>query len=126
MIFIMLIYYFFFSMISFFFFKQKTAYDMLRSLVGSEMCIRDSEYPICLNIRPTESAAVLGDAPFRRFFEYNRKATWRTPMHLPDVSRVDVSSSSLSSSSTSIVGTMTQRLAAVSYTHLTLPTKRIV
>src|SRR5678816_1385429 len=26
----------------FFFFKQKTAYEMLRSLVGSEMCIRDS------------------------------------------------------------------------------------
>ncbi len=25
----------------FFFFKQKTAYGMLRSLVGSEMCIRD-------------------------------------------------------------------------------------
>ena len=29
---------------SFFFFKQKTAYEMLRSLVGSEMCIRDSYY----------------------------------------------------------------------------------
>ena len=27
--------------ILFFFFKQKTAYEMLRSLVGSEMCIRD-------------------------------------------------------------------------------------
>src|SRR5678815_1341128 len=27
--------------IIFFFFKQKTAYEMLRSLVGSEMCIRD-------------------------------------------------------------------------------------
>ena len=27
----------------FFFFKQKTAYEMLRSLVGSEMCIRDSD-----------------------------------------------------------------------------------
>eukprot|EP00658_Telonema_sp_P-2_P015041 TRINITY_DN15758_c0_g1_i1.p3 TRINITY_DN15758_c0_g1~~TRINITY_DN15758_c0_g1_i1.p3 ORF type:complete len:100 (-),score=20.78 TRINITY_DN15758_c0_g1_i1:552-851(-) len=27
---------------NFFFFKQKTAYEMLRSLVGSEMCIRDS------------------------------------------------------------------------------------
>ena len=27
--------------ISCFFFKQKTAYEMLRSLVGSEMCIRD-------------------------------------------------------------------------------------
>mgnify|MGYP007068956879 CR=1 FL=1 len=24
-----------------FFFKQKTAYEMLRILVGSEMCIRD-------------------------------------------------------------------------------------
>ena len=27
--------------VAFFFFKQKTAYEMLRSLVGSEMCIRD-------------------------------------------------------------------------------------
>ena len=27
--------------VDFFFFKQKTAYEMLRSLVGSEMCIRD-------------------------------------------------------------------------------------
>ena len=26
-----------------FFFEQKTAYEMLRSLVGSEMCIRDSD-----------------------------------------------------------------------------------
>ncbi len=26
---------------SFFFVKQKTAYEMLRSLVGSEMCIRN-------------------------------------------------------------------------------------
>ena len=25
------------------FFKQKTAYEMLRSLVGSEMCIRDRD-----------------------------------------------------------------------------------
>ena len=28
-------------MVDVFFFKQKTAYEMLRSLVGSEMCIRD-------------------------------------------------------------------------------------
>eukprot|EP00831_Metopus_contortus_P062818 TRINITY_DN5506_c0_g1_i1.p1 TRINITY_DN5506_c0_g1~~TRINITY_DN5506_c0_g1_i1.p1 ORF type:complete len:132 (+),score=42.65 TRINITY_DN5506_c0_g1_i1:81-476(+) len=27
----------------FFFFKQKTAYEMQRGLVGSEMCIRDSQ-----------------------------------------------------------------------------------
>ena len=26
-----------------FFFKQKTAYEIMPSLVGSEMCIRDSE-----------------------------------------------------------------------------------
>ena len=32
----------FFFLFFFFFFKQKTAYEMLRSLVGSEMCIRDS------------------------------------------------------------------------------------
>ena len=29
---------------TFFFFKQKTAYEMLRSLVGSEMCIRDRNF----------------------------------------------------------------------------------
>eukprot|EP00658_Telonema_sp_P-2_P074923 TRINITY_DN64255_c0_g1_i1.p1 TRINITY_DN64255_c0_g1~~TRINITY_DN64255_c0_g1_i1.p1 ORF type:complete len:102 (-),score=27.84 TRINITY_DN64255_c0_g1_i1:392-697(-) len=29
------------QIVVFFFFKQKTAYEMLRSLVGSEMCIRD-------------------------------------------------------------------------------------
>ena len=28
----------------FFFFKQKTAYEIMPSLVGSEMCIRDSSY----------------------------------------------------------------------------------
>ncbi len=30
-----------FSFFCFFFFKQKTAYEMSASLVGSEMCIRD-------------------------------------------------------------------------------------
>ena len=28
-----------------FFFERKTAYERLRSLVGSEMCIRDRLYP---------------------------------------------------------------------------------
>src|SRR5450756_2850886 len=31
-----------FSFFCFFFFKQKTAYEIMPSLVGSEMCIRDS------------------------------------------------------------------------------------
>src|SRR5450756_1819309 len=30
----------------FFFFKQKTAYEIMPSLVGSEMCIRDSGYAV--------------------------------------------------------------------------------
>eukprot|EP00831_Metopus_contortus_P061341 TRINITY_DN53183_c0_g1_i1.p2 TRINITY_DN53183_c0_g1~~TRINITY_DN53183_c0_g1_i1.p2 ORF type:complete len:101 (-),score=20.54 TRINITY_DN53183_c0_g1_i1:328-630(-) len=30
----------------FFFFKQKTAYEMQRGLVGSEMCIRDRSSPV--------------------------------------------------------------------------------
>eukprot|EP00658_Telonema_sp_P-2_P041326 TRINITY_DN2954_c0_g1_i11.p1 TRINITY_DN2954_c0_g1~~TRINITY_DN2954_c0_g1_i11.p1 ORF type:complete len:391 (+),score=101.36 TRINITY_DN2954_c0_g1_i11:74-1246(+) len=50
----------------FFFFKQKTAYEMLRSLVGSEMCIRDSinaeyggQHPASME-RVREMAAVFG------------------------------------------------------------------
>ena len=30
----------------FFFFKQKTAYEIMPSLVGSEMCIRDSSWAV--------------------------------------------------------------------------------
>src|SRR5450756_2612565 len=33
---------YFFLFFFFFFFKQKTAYEIMPSLVGSEMCIRDS------------------------------------------------------------------------------------
>eukprot|EP00831_Metopus_contortus_P054378 TRINITY_DN45764_c0_g1_i1.p2 TRINITY_DN45764_c0_g1~~TRINITY_DN45764_c0_g1_i1.p2 ORF type:complete len:125 (+),score=30.06 TRINITY_DN45764_c0_g1_i1:90-464(+) len=36
-----LVFYMFRFVIDFFFFKQKTAYEMQRGLVGSEMCIRD-------------------------------------------------------------------------------------
>ena len=34
-----------FSQLTFFFFKQKTAYEISACLVGSEMCIRDSDKP---------------------------------------------------------------------------------
>ena len=34
-----------------FFFKQKTAYEVLRSLVGSEMCIRDRVWNVFLLAR---------------------------------------------------------------------------
>ena len=36
--------------------KQKTAYEMLRSLVGSEMCIRDSIYLTSVGIRPCSAS----------------------------------------------------------------------
>src|SRR5660398_298971 len=36
-----LLYFFVFFLFFFFFFKQKTAYEIRLSLVGSEMCIRD-------------------------------------------------------------------------------------
>ena len=36
------------TVVDVFFFKQKTAYEMLRSLVGSEMCIRDRYIGISL------------------------------------------------------------------------------
>eukprot|EP00658_Telonema_sp_P-2_P042189 TRINITY_DN30258_c0_g1_i3.p1 TRINITY_DN30258_c0_g1~~TRINITY_DN30258_c0_g1_i3.p1 ORF type:complete len:208 (+),score=62.18 TRINITY_DN30258_c0_g1_i3:27-650(+) len=42
------------SPVFFFFFKQKTAYEMLRSLVGSEMCIRDRGTPVWIRISEVE------------------------------------------------------------------------
>eukprot|EP00658_Telonema_sp_P-2_P013386 TRINITY_DN1506_c0_g1_i2.p1 TRINITY_DN1506_c0_g1~~TRINITY_DN1506_c0_g1_i2.p1 ORF type:complete len:133 (+),score=35.17 TRINITY_DN1506_c0_g1_i2:2-400(+) len=43
----------------FFFFKQKTAYEMLRSLVGSEMCIRDSGWAVAAK-EAMDSSVMLG------------------------------------------------------------------
>eukprot|EP00658_Telonema_sp_P-2_P024471 TRINITY_DN19834_c0_g1_i13.p1 TRINITY_DN19834_c0_g1~~TRINITY_DN19834_c0_g1_i13.p1 ORF type:complete len:249 (-),score=87.44 TRINITY_DN19834_c0_g1_i13:137-883(-) len=40
----------------FFFFKQKTAYEMLRSLVGSEMCIRDRSQAVAKITKAVERA----------------------------------------------------------------------
>ena len=45
----------------FFFFKQKTAYEMLRSLVGSEMCIRDSTSRVRSTVRKVEEAITAGN-----------------------------------------------------------------
>ena len=54
-----------------FFFKQKTAYEMLRSLVGSEMCIRDRRHAaaslsafastrfVSTSMRPWDSASAM-------------------------------------------------------------------
>ena len=51
-----------------FFFKQKTAYEMLRSLVGSEMCIRDrvhgrAEVRVVVVAHAGREVPVVGDLP---------------------------------------------------------------
>ena len=38
------------TMFDIFFFKQKTAYEIMPSLVGSEMCIRDSPVSIAPSV----------------------------------------------------------------------------
>eukprot|EP00658_Telonema_sp_P-2_P029539 TRINITY_DN22463_c0_g1_i3.p1 TRINITY_DN22463_c0_g1~~TRINITY_DN22463_c0_g1_i3.p1 ORF type:complete len:146 (+),score=39.57 TRINITY_DN22463_c0_g1_i3:56-493(+) len=55
------VYYMF--IIFFFFFKQKTAYEMLRSLVGSEMCIRDSLYNLYIVVKRKSRVPVVVSAP---------------------------------------------------------------
>ena len=40
----------------FFFFKQKTAYEILRCLVGSEMCIRDSIHTVVPSVTACRGA----------------------------------------------------------------------
>eukprot|EP00658_Telonema_sp_P-2_P025849 TRINITY_DN20419_c0_g1_i2.p1 TRINITY_DN20419_c0_g1~~TRINITY_DN20419_c0_g1_i2.p1 ORF type:complete len:296 (-),score=88.00 TRINITY_DN20419_c0_g1_i2:211-1098(-) len=62
MFFIIYIYRFFF----FFFFKQKTAYEMLRSLVGSEMCIRDRREALALKRQAAERKQAKQDAAAHR------------------------------------------------------------
>eukprot|EP00658_Telonema_sp_P-2_P045115 TRINITY_DN33028_c0_g1_i1.p2 TRINITY_DN33028_c0_g1~~TRINITY_DN33028_c0_g1_i1.p2 ORF type:complete len:109 (+),score=31.97 TRINITY_DN33028_c0_g1_i1:103-429(+) len=49
----------------FFFFKQKTAYEMLRSLVGSEMCIRDRVCPDTGSSRKDERDASASEQALR-------------------------------------------------------------
>ena len=80
-----------------FFFKQKTAYEMLRSLVGSEMCIRDSSHIGC---RPRRVPHLPSQTP--RADAVDR---WRTRFGAAAGLRA-----------------RTRRDPPVSYTHLTLPT----
>eukprot|EP00658_Telonema_sp_P-2_P075458 TRINITY_DN65006_c0_g1_i1.p1 TRINITY_DN65006_c0_g1~~TRINITY_DN65006_c0_g1_i1.p1 ORF type:complete len:104 (-),score=39.57 TRINITY_DN65006_c0_g1_i1:137-448(-) len=103
-------------MVFFFFFKQKTAYEMLRSLVGSEMCIRDS--PTLIRVGLCED----GLAHLKHHLS-------RIPSSLllprPSLAAGARSECSLEPShkQVDLPGSLGW---AVSYTHLTLPTKRIV
>eukprot|EP00658_Telonema_sp_P-2_P064106 TRINITY_DN52990_c0_g1_i1.p3 TRINITY_DN52990_c0_g1~~TRINITY_DN52990_c0_g1_i1.p3 ORF type:complete len:101 (-),score=41.32 TRINITY_DN52990_c0_g1_i1:67-369(-) len=99
----------------FFFFKQKTAYEMLRSLVGSEMCIRDSR-----EIVEAVSRAGLGDG-------YQCGACDPVLVAYAAVFGCNVSHEFMREMMTFEVSGARRTVGlAVSYTHLTLPTKRIV
>ena len=56
----------------FFFFKQKTAYEMLRSLVGSEMCIRDSVCTISSNVAAVATYKSAGFKELPRVYDLSR------------------------------------------------------
>ena len=102
---------FFFFFVFFFFFKQKTAYEMLRSLVGSEMCIRDRyEDEGLMIINKQNGVAVHSGSGVNVGVIEALKDKYNQPIEL--VHRLDRATSGC--------------LMPVSYTHLTLPTKRIV
>ncbi len=69
-----------------FFFKQRTAYEMLRSLVGSEMCIGDRIWP--LHLERSDWASIPVDRiPFKFLaksmgFESGKGRAHETPEHL--------------------------------------------
>ena len=99
--------------ILFFFFKQKTAYEMLRSLVGSEMCIRDSRHT---DAETSFSSGQLDHSLHRLSGRQGKGESHR--------SRLGVSAGVGLVHDLKAGNLLQQALpsAAVSYTHLTLPT----
>ena len=70
-----------------FFFKQKTAYELLRSLVGSEMCIRDSSLVILEIERAFRQPVQFKGREFVRVGSYKKplKAVSYTNLTLPTI-----------------------------------------
>ena len=66
----------------FFFFKQKTAYEMLRSLVGSEMCIRDRARTIRIPVHMVESINKVHRIQRQMMQELEREPTTVSYTHL--------------------------------------------
>eukprot|EP00658_Telonema_sp_P-2_P010179 TRINITY_DN13831_c0_g1_i1.p1 TRINITY_DN13831_c0_g1~~TRINITY_DN13831_c0_g1_i1.p1 ORF type:complete len:158 (-),score=41.43 TRINITY_DN13831_c0_g1_i1:266-739(-) len=74
----------------FFFFKQKTAYEMLRSLVGSEMCIRDryqrrvrGSAIVSMASTTSQAARVVARGVQSRGLHSTRPASWKTYAYSP-------------------------------------------
>ena len=145
----------------FFFFKQKTAYEIGVRLVGSEMCIRDSDKSAyiarilhstianghVLSIDTSEAEKIPGVVKVFTCFDLKEKHYFPTAGHpwSTDESHQDVADRLVLTDRVRFYGddiaavvaedevSAAQALRAikveyeaVSYTHLTLPTKRIV
>eukprot|EP00658_Telonema_sp_P-2_P057325 TRINITY_DN45774_c0_g1_i1.p1 TRINITY_DN45774_c0_g1~~TRINITY_DN45774_c0_g1_i1.p1 ORF type:complete len:129 (-),score=49.46 TRINITY_DN45774_c0_g1_i1:153-539(-) len=111
--FIILIFFFIYCFF-FFFFKQKTAYEMLRSLVGSEMCIRDSIHIVVVVV----VGGLLGGG-------MGRVACGGRVVYMLEDHHLAAQSMGWGYKTSTIEDPAPTTLP-VSYTHLTLPTKRIV
>ena len=108
-----------------FFFKQKTAYEMLRSLVGAEMCIRDRTNMVGYRVYRSTSAdfasAEMLDIPMvpatntssTRSYSVTDSNVLPNNTYYYWLEAVDYHD-------TDIHGPVS--ITAVSYTHLTLPT----
>eukprot|EP00658_Telonema_sp_P-2_P052807 TRINITY_DN41095_c0_g1_i1.p1 TRINITY_DN41095_c0_g1~~TRINITY_DN41095_c0_g1_i1.p1 ORF type:complete len:126 (+),score=30.85 TRINITY_DN41095_c0_g1_i1:45-422(+) len=113
----------------FFFFKQKTAYEMLRSLVGSEMCIRDryNRGGVCSK----HLTHRLGVGCLK--LSVGQHDSLRVRPYLTPTNMVCILSNKQldEMKPRRQVGPISHQIlttsgGSVSYTHLTLPTKRIV
>ena len=124
--------------IRFFFFKQKTAYEIASCLVGSEMCIRDSVRSSAdhLGRLAAEGRAPTwpGDAPPDRVTvqtHCHEYATFGNRVQRATLTALGVGSVREATGCCGVAGDFGftaghETVTAVSYTHLTLPTKRIV
>src|SRR5450756_3048368 len=112
---------FYLSFFFFFFFKQKTAYEIMPSLVGSEMCIRDSIGKIVTKTQLMNTAAVTSH-PTRGASCHSPQATTATAATIPTTAeraarvRTGMNRGAPVGSGRMLV------MIPVSYTHLTLPT----
>ena len=114
-------FFFFFFFVVFFFFKQKTAYEIRLSLVGSEMCIRDRSTTDQFLAQLT----AFGINPSK--VHRNLPTDEMVAISVDRQEGVVNSTGSLSVNTGKYTGrSPDDRFIAVSYTHLTLPTNREV